>query len=113
MGVRCVETYGDSKLVVQQIKGENQCLDGGLNEYRDKCLALIRNLEMFHINHVPRERNREANTLSQHASGYEVTEGLFMVKARPVIAEECVTDIESARICDTEGKEGLDTRPAV
>jgi hypothetical protein len=36
-----------------------------------------------------------------------------MVKARPVIAEECVTDIESAGIFDTEGKEGLDTRPAV
>jgi hypothetical protein len=108
-----MEAYGDSKLVVQQIKGESQCLDGVLNEYRDRCLALVRNLEMFHIHHVPRERNRKANALAQRASRYEVTEGLFMVKATPVIAEECVADIESAETCDMGGKEESNTRPAV
>jgi ribonuclease HI len=32
MGVRDVDVYGDSKLMVQQIKGESQCLDEVLNE---------------------------------------------------------------------------------
>jgi ribonuclease HI len=37
MGVKDVEAYGDSLLVVNQVKGKNQCLDGILNSYKDKC----------------------------------------------------------------------------
>jgi ribonuclease HI len=36
LGVRKVEIFGDSKLVVQQINGESQCLDNVLNEYQEK-----------------------------------------------------------------------------
>jgi ribonuclease HI len=35
MGVKDVNLFCDSKLVVQQMRGENQCLDGTLNAYRD------------------------------------------------------------------------------
>jgi ribonuclease HI len=35
MGVKDVEAFGDSMLIVQRVKGESQCLDGSLNEYRD------------------------------------------------------------------------------
>jgi ribonuclease HI len=35
LGVRKVEIFGDSKLVVQQINGESQCLDNVLNEYQE------------------------------------------------------------------------------
>jgi ribonuclease HI len=37
MGVKCVNMFRDSRLVVQQVKRENQCLDGTLNEYHDMC----------------------------------------------------------------------------
>jgi hypothetical protein len=36
--VRSVEAFGDSMLVVQQIIGDSQCLDGVLNEYRERYL---------------------------------------------------------------------------
>jgi hypothetical protein len=49
MGIREIEALDDSSLVVQQIKGESQCLDGTLNKYRDRCLDLIKLLDMFHI----------------------------------------------------------------
>jgi hypothetical protein len=49
MGIREIETLDDSSLVVQQIKGESQCLDGTMNKYRDRCLDLIKLLDMFHI----------------------------------------------------------------
>jgi hypothetical protein len=41
MGVKNVEAFGNSMLVVQQIKGESQCLDGVLNGYRDECMSTI------------------------------------------------------------------------
>jgi hypothetical protein len=38
MKARHVEAFGDSLLVVQQVSGECQCLEGSLNAYLDKCL---------------------------------------------------------------------------
>jgi ribonuclease HI len=35
MGVKHVEAYGDSQLVVQQINGSSKCLDDTLNFHRD------------------------------------------------------------------------------
>jgi ribonuclease HI len=86
MGGKEVEASGDSSIVVQQIKGESQCWDGVLNSYRDKCLELIKSLETFHINYIPREKNKEANTLAQQASGYEVKRGLFVIRSAPMNA---------------------------
>jgi hypothetical protein len=38
MGIKHVEAFGDSLLVVQQVIGVFQCFDGSLNAYLDKCL---------------------------------------------------------------------------
>jgi hypothetical protein len=71
--------FGDSNLIVQQIRGDSQCLDGVLNSYQDKCLDIIKLLDMFSIKHIPREENSRANRLAQHASGYVVSQGVFWV----------------------------------
>jgi ribonuclease HI len=77
MGVRDVSAYGDSKLVIQQITGESQCLDEILNSYRDRCLDIMRSLDSFCIYHIPRENNKRASTLDQCASCYEATTDMF------------------------------------
>jgi ribonuclease HI len=69
--------FGDSNLIVQQIKGDSQCLDGMLNSYRDRCLDIIKLFDTFSIKHIPREENSRANRLGQQASGYVVTQGGF------------------------------------
>jgi hypothetical protein len=83
MGVNKVDIFGDSQLVVQQINGENQCLDGVLNGYREKCLDVLGSLERFSINHVPREVNVRANMIAQQASVYDVKKGKFKIKGEP------------------------------
>jgi ribonuclease HI len=52
MGVRDVEAFGDSQLVVQQMSGESQCLDIVLNGYYQMCKDLVRILDTFHLEHV-------------------------------------------------------------
>jgi hypothetical protein len=47
MGARDIDVFGDSNLIVQQIKGDSQCLDGVLNSYRDKCLDIIKLFDTF------------------------------------------------------------------
>jgi ribonuclease HI len=64
MGVRHVEAFRDSRLVVQQIRGENQCLDGVLISYHEYCSQLIKRLDTFHIEHVPQSCNGGANELA-------------------------------------------------
>jgi ribonuclease HI len=83
MGVRSANAFGDSNLVILQVKGERQYLDGVLNAYLDECLDMVKSLDTFHISHIPRKENEEANKLAQQASGYEIMEWMFLVKERP------------------------------
>jgi hypothetical protein len=69
--------FGGSNLIVQQIRGDSQCLDGVLNSYRDKCLDIIKLFDTFSIKHIPQEKNSQANRLAQEASGYVVSQGVF------------------------------------
>jgi ribonuclease HI len=72
MQVMNMEAFRDSKLVVQQVLGEAQCLDGELNQYREACLALVRNMDTFRIRYVPSGENEAPNELARQASGYMV-----------------------------------------
>jgi hypothetical protein len=64
------KAFGDSLLVVQQILGECQFLEGSSNTYLDKCLDVIKfNFDEFCIHHIPRHENCRANNLAQGASG--------------------------------------------
>jgi hypothetical protein len=45
-------------------------------------MEMIVRVDSFHMNHVPRSENEEANMLVQQASGYEVTKGLFRIREK-------------------------------
>jgi hypothetical protein len=77
MGVKHVEAFGDSLLVVQQIVGTFQCLDGSLNAYLDKWLKIIALFNDFTMHHVSRDENTVANDLAQQASGSQANRGKF------------------------------------
>jgi hypothetical protein len=47
MGVKHVEAFGDSLLVVHQVSGKYQCLDGLINACLDKCLDVIAIFDEF------------------------------------------------------------------
>jgi ribonuclease HI len=85
MGVQRVEIFGDAKLVIQQINGESQCLDGILNEYKEECVKALANFEKARVQHVPRKDNEMANALAQQASGYQIRRAKFGVRPRPMI----------------------------
>jgi hypothetical protein len=70
MGVKHVEAFGDSLLVVQHIASTFQCLDGSLNAYLDKCLEIITLFDDFTVQHVSRDENMVENDLVQQASGF-------------------------------------------
>ena len=80
MGMKHVEAFGDSLLVVQQVSKVCQCYNGSLNAYLDKCLDIISSFDEFIIKHIPREENGKTNTLPLQASGYNVTKKYFNIR---------------------------------
>jgi ribonuclease HI len=64
MGVKHVEAFGDSLLVVQQVADVYQCFDGSLNAYLEKCLKIIALFDDFTVHHVFRDENTVANDLA-------------------------------------------------
>ena len=99
MSVKDIDAFGDSLLVVQQIKGEFQCLDGLLNSYLDRChLDIIKSLDTFTISHIPRKENSRANSLAQQASGYNISRGKFFILERPMlVAAKGETELQITR----------------
>jgi hypothetical protein len=88
MGVKHVEAYGDSLLVVQQVSKVCQCLNAFLNAYLDKCLDIMSCMDEFVIYHVPREENLRANAPAEQASGYNVRKRIFQ-EHKLLLAAEC------------------------
>jgi len=66
-----VEIFGDSMLVINQLIGIYECRSEVLISYYERCLQLLKDFKDFHLEHIPRLHNEEANWLAQHASGYQ------------------------------------------
>jgi ribonuclease HI len=70
MGIKSVDAFSDSLLVMHQIGGVFQCFDGSVNAYLDKCLEIIALFNDFTVQLVYRDENTLANDLAQQASGF-------------------------------------------
>ncbi|XP_057443271.1 uncharacterized protein LOC130735212 [Lotus japonicus] len=68
MNVRCIVIKIDSQLVANQIKGDYQAKDVQLAKYLVKVQELLKQMDKFQVNHVPREENTRADILSKLAS---------------------------------------------
>jgi hypothetical protein len=102
MGVKHVEDFGDSHLVVQQVSKICQCYSGPLNAYLDKCLNISSCFDEFVIKHIPREDNGKANALAQETSGYNVTKRYFNIrKPMQIKAESLVLDEPVRPVAET------------
>jgi ribonuclease HI len=100
MGVKHVEPFGDSLLVVHQVFRKYQCLDGSLNAYLDKCLDVFARFDEFFIHHIYRHENSRDNDLAQQAFGYNVSSKNFSITKKPMCAH--VQNLESLSVLGAE-----------
>ncbi|XP_074290302.1 uncharacterized protein LOC141617032 [Silene latifolia] len=68
IGVRDIDIYGDSKLVVNQVLGEYEVKKEELIPYHQRALQLLNQLDDIHVGHVPRSANKLADALSNLAA---------------------------------------------
>jgi ribonuclease HI len=67
LGAQQVMLYSDSELVVNQINGRYKIRHAALRPLYSEVVKLAGRLESFKIAYIPRERNKEADTLANRA----------------------------------------------
>ena len=76
LGVRKVQVFGDSLLVVNQLVEKFKCLSLSIEPYLRKAFDILNRFNDVHIKHIPREFNFTANELAQVASGLSLRDGV-------------------------------------
>lgn len=67
LGVREVEVFADSELMIRQISGRYQVRSPSLRPLYDETLVLLNHFERVKLVHVPHEMNRAAEEMSTRA----------------------------------------------
>ncbi|GJW23568.1 reverse transcriptase domain-containing protein [Tanacetum coccineum] len=65
MKVKNICTFVDSKLVASQVEGSYEAQGEKTKKYKEKVLEVVTSFNNFQISHIPRERNKKADTLSK------------------------------------------------
>ena len=70
--IKILDVYGDSALVINQIKGEWDTRHPGLIRYKDYARRLLPFFNKVEFHHIPRDENQMADALTTLASMYQV-----------------------------------------
>ncbi|XP_028208435.1 uncharacterized protein LOC114391656 [Glycine soja] len=71
--IKNLDIYGDSALVINQIKGEWETRHPGLIPYKDYAKRLLTFFNKVELHHIPRDENQMADALATLSSMYEVS----------------------------------------
>lgn len=66
-GLRALRVESDSELMVKQMRGQYKVKSGDLRPLFERARKMSQGIESFHIEHVYREQNREADALANEA----------------------------------------------
>lgn len=66
-GATSVDIHTDSELLVKQIKGIYRVKSENLTALHSRVITLLKSFEHYHITHIPREKNTEADSLARGA----------------------------------------------
>ena len=70
--IKILDIYGDSALVINQIKGEWETRHPGLIPYRDYARRLLTFFNKVELHHIPRDENQMADALATLSSMFQV-----------------------------------------
>ncbi|XP_050895647.1 uncharacterized protein LOC127102310 [Lathyrus oleraceus] len=70
--IKILEVYGDSALVISQVKGDWETRDSKLIPYKEHIIKLIPYFDEISFHHIPKEENQLADTLDMLASMFKV-----------------------------------------
>ena len=66
-GVRCLDVFMDSELIVRQVSGQYRVKDATLKALHEQATRLLHRFHEVEVWHIPREQNSEADGLVNQA----------------------------------------------
>src|SRR3954470_21972179 len=75
LGIRNLETYGDSQLIVCQVQGLYAVRKPDLMPYHEATMRLAQKFKNFYVEHLPRRQNVLADTLASLATSLALPPG--------------------------------------
>ncbi|KAH9288879.1 hypothetical protein KI387_032996, partial [Taxus chinensis] len=84
-GIRNLQVFGDSELVINQVKGKNAAKNDLLKCYKNRVWDLTKDFEAFSINSIPRKKNEVADILTAIRAAFDVVESIKSEKSQPHI----------------------------
>ena len=76
IGVKNLEAYGDSKLIVKQVRGEYEVRHEDLVPYFNATISMAERFGNFYINHIPRQQNTHADALASLTTSLALPAGV-------------------------------------
>jgi len=70
LGEKEVQVYSDSKLVCEQIVGNFKVKNNNILPLFTLAKKLVSQMTKFNINHIDREKNKEADKLAKESTGF-------------------------------------------
>ena len=96
LGIRQMEVFGDSHLVLRQIQGEWKTRDVKLRPYHAYLELLVGRFDDLRYTHLPRSQNMFANALATLASMIDIPTDTvvrpLLIKSRSVPTYSCLID---------------------
>lgn len=80
MGIKHLNVYGDSKLVINQVTGEYGCYNEGLIPLQQKAYELSQQFEVCQLQWIPREKNSKADEAATMAIKSVVSESVIEIR---------------------------------
>ena len=83
-GIQALSVYGDSELVVNQVRNQNITKNGLLNSYKHRVCDLREGFNAFNIQSIPRKGNRHVDRLATIGASYDVPRDLEKKKEQQI-----------------------------
>jgi ribonuclease HI len=75
LGIRRLDIWGDSQLIVGQVMKESSCHDPKMDAYCQEVHKLEDKFDNLELSHIPRRLNKAADKLVKMASGQDPVPG--------------------------------------
>ena len=83
-GIQALGVYGDSELVVNQVRNQNITKNGFLKSYKHRVWDFLEGFNAFNIQSIPRKENRYADRLAAIGASYVVPRNLEEEKKQQI-----------------------------
>jgi hypothetical protein len=83
-GIQALRVYGDSELVVNQVRNQNTTKNGLLKSYKHRVWDLLEGFNAFNIQSIPRKEIRHADRLAEIGASYDVLGNLEEEKKQQI-----------------------------